>query len=91
MCSVSVFRLPSFYILNLLSYRIEGRADVERLTNVSIIGDVPLNDSEEGTPLPSAKTTTTSWRKLSVACAPTCFSCWATRTEGHSRHLYHER
>ena len=34
------------YILNLLSYRIEGRADVERLTNVSIIGDVPLNDSE---------------------------------------------
>ena len=35
------------YILNLLSYRIEGRADVERLTNVSIIGDVPLNDSED--------------------------------------------
>lgn len=35
------------YILNLLSYRIEGRTDVERLTNVSIIGDVPLNDSED--------------------------------------------
>ena len=35
------------WILNLLSYRIEGRADVERLTNVSIIGDVPLNDSED--------------------------------------------
>lgn len=35
------------WILNLLNYRIEGRADVERLTNVSIIGDVPLNDSED--------------------------------------------
>lgn len=43
------FGIPAavIYILSLLSYRIEGRADVERLTSVSIIGDVPLNDSDE--------------------------------------------
>ena len=35
------------YILSLLSYRIEGHFDVERLTRVPVIGDVPLNDSNE--------------------------------------------
>lgn len=35
------------YILSLLSYRIEGHSDVERLTRVPVIGDVPLNDSNE--------------------------------------------
>lgn len=35
------------YILSLLSYRIEGHSDVERLTRVPVIGDVPLNDSDE--------------------------------------------
>ena len=35
------------YILSLLSYRIEGHSDVERLTRVPVIGDVPLNDSSE--------------------------------------------
>ena len=33
------------YVLNLLSFRIEGRADVERLTKVPIIGDVPLTEN----------------------------------------------
>lgn len=36
------------YILNLLSFRIEGRADVEKLTNVPIIGDVPMTEPEAG-------------------------------------------
>ena len=36
------------YLLNLLSFRIEGRADVEKLTTVPVIGDVPLADSSEG-------------------------------------------
>lgn len=36
------------YIMNLLSFRIEGRADVERLTDVPIIGDVPLTEREAG-------------------------------------------
>ena len=35
------------YTLSLLSYRIEGHSDVERLTRVPVIGDVPLNDSSE--------------------------------------------
>ena len=35
------------YILNLLSFRIEGRSDVERLTSVPIIGDVPLTEQPE--------------------------------------------
>lgn len=36
------------YLLNLLSFRIEGRADVEKLTDVPIIGDVPLTEPEAG-------------------------------------------
>lgn len=36
------------YVLNLLSFRIEGRNDVEKLTTVPIIGDVPLTESETG-------------------------------------------
>lgn len=36
------------YILQLLSFRIEGRADVERLTTVPILGDVPLSDEGDG-------------------------------------------
>lgn len=36
------------YILQLLSFRIEGRADVERLTTVPILGDVPLSDEGQG-------------------------------------------
>ena len=36
------------YVLNLLSFRIEGRNYVEKLTTVPIIGDVPLTESETG-------------------------------------------
>lgn len=36
------------YILNLLSFRIEGRTDVEKLTTVPIIGDVPLAEPQNG-------------------------------------------
>lgn len=31
------------YVLNLLRFRIEGHTDVEKLTTVPIIGDIPLN------------------------------------------------
>lgn len=34
------------YVMGLLQFRIEGRADVERLTSVPIVGDIPL--AEEG-------------------------------------------
>lgn len=38
------------YIIELLKYKIEGRADVEKITSVPIIGDIPLCDKqpEEG-------------------------------------------
>ena len=35
------------YLINLFSICIEGRADVERLTTVPIIGDIPLAESEK--------------------------------------------
>lgn len=34
------------YLQNLLSFRIEGRADVEKLTTVPIIGDIPLTGAD---------------------------------------------
>ncbi len=37
------------YLLDLLQFRIEGRADVEKLTRVPIIGDVALHLSTDGT------------------------------------------
>ena len=36
------------YLMNRLSFRIEGRADVEKLTTVPIIGDIPLSEPEKG-------------------------------------------
>ena len=36
------------YLINLLSFRIEGHSDVEQLTTVPIIGDIPLVDSKDG-------------------------------------------
>lgn len=39
------------YLLNLLRFRIEGHTDVEKLTTVPIIGDIPLTDAgKNGTP-----------------------------------------
>ncbi len=39
------FAIPMgiIYILDLLRFRIEGRADVEKLTTVPIVGDIPFN------------------------------------------------
>ncbi len=34
------------YLINLFSYRIEGRADIEKLTTVPVIGDIPLAETE---------------------------------------------
>lgn len=36
------------YIINLFSFRIEGRADVEKLTTVPVIGDIPLAETDKG-------------------------------------------
>lgn len=38
------------YLISLFRFRIEGRADVEKLTTVPIIGDIPLNESESEHP-----------------------------------------
>lgn len=36
------------YIINLTKFKIEGRTDVEKLTAIPIVGDVPLTDEKEG-------------------------------------------
>ncbi len=36
------FPIGLIYLLNLLRYRIEGREDVEKLTKISILADIPL-------------------------------------------------
>ena len=36
------------YLLELTKFKIEGRADVEKLTNVPIVGDIPLTDEKQG-------------------------------------------
>lgn len=38
------------YLINLFRFRIEGRADVESITNVPIIGDIPLAENENEKP-----------------------------------------
>ena len=36
------------YLLELTRFKIEGRSDVEKLTNVPIVGDIPLTDEKQG-------------------------------------------
>ena len=36
------------YLLDLTKFKIEGRSDVEKLTNVPIVGDIPLTDEKQG-------------------------------------------
>ena len=36
------------YLLELTKFKIEGRSDVEKLTSVPIIGDIPLTDEKQG-------------------------------------------
>lgn len=36
------------YLMNMFSFRIEGRSDVEKLTTVPIIGDIPLAETDKG-------------------------------------------
>lgn len=38
------FPIMGIYLVRLLRFKIESRVDVERITNVSVIGDVPLVD-----------------------------------------------
>ncbi len=39
-----------FYLLDLLRFRIEGREDVEKITKIPVICDVPLSHRKKGTP-----------------------------------------
>ena len=41
------FPVGLIYLLGLLRYRIEGRDEVERLTKISILADIPLSESSE--------------------------------------------
>ena len=36
------------YMLELTKFKIEGRSDVEKLTSVPIVGDIPLTDEKQG-------------------------------------------
>ena len=36
------------FLLGLTKFKIEGRGDVEKLTSVPIVGDVPLTDEKQG-------------------------------------------
>ena len=46
----ALFPIAVLYLLSLLRYRIEGREDVERLTKIPILSDIPLaNKLEKGT------------------------------------------
>ncbi len=43
------FPLALFYLLELLRFRINGREDIEKLTNISVLADIPLTtDLAEG-------------------------------------------
>ena len=45
------FPIGCIYLSRLLRFKIEGRADVERITNVTIVGDVPQIKYSEGEPI----------------------------------------
>lgn len=36
------------YLINLTKFKIEGRSDVEKLTSLPIVGDIPLADEKQG-------------------------------------------
>lgn len=36
------------YLLDLTKFKIEGRSDVEKLTSIPIVGDIPLTDEKQG-------------------------------------------
>ncbi|MBD3590211.1 polysaccharide biosynthesis tyrosine autokinase [Bacteroides sp. GM023] len=36
------------YLINLTKFKIEGRTDMEKLTSVPIVGDIPLTDEKQG-------------------------------------------
>lgn len=36
------------YIITLMKFKIEGRADVEKLTNIPVVGDIPLTEEKTG-------------------------------------------
>lgn len=45
------FPVLGVYLSRLLRFKVEGRADVERITGASIVGDVPLVDSAKDNPI----------------------------------------
>ncbi|QIU96119.1 GumC family protein [Bacteroides faecium] len=40
--------IGTIYLIGLTKFKIEGRADIERLTSLSVIGDIPLADEKSG-------------------------------------------
>ena len=42
------FPVGIIYLIGLTKFKIEGRADVEKLTSLPVIGDIPLADEESG-------------------------------------------
>lgn len=41
------FPIGSIYLIRMLRFKIEGRADVEKITNITIVGDIPTVESKE--------------------------------------------
>ena len=74
------FAIPvcSVYLHDLLKYKIENRDDVEELTSVPILAEIPLAKKERKERELSwyERIRTISWKRLSEAYVPTCFSCW---------------
>lgn len=42
------FPMGIIYLISLTKFRIEGRADVEKLTTVPVVGDIPLTEEKTG-------------------------------------------
>lgn len=42
------FPVGIIYLIGLTKFKIEGRADVEKLTSLPVIGDIPLADEKSG-------------------------------------------
>lgn len=45
------FPISGVYLVRLLRFKIEGRADVERITGASIVGDVPFVEAAKAAPI----------------------------------------
>ena len=65
----------SVYLHDLLKYKIENRDDVEALTNVPILAELPLVKKNSEGAIVVRENKTILWRKLFEACEPIYYSC----------------